>query len=114
MFALVFAHVDQAGGGPDGGKGGFDHRLGRSDKGDHRPVGSLARIDVQQFDAFDGFDGIGDLFDDGHIAALAEIGHAFDEWRHSSIRLGLANVGKLWGGMGDEEMRNRGIEELRN
>jgi len=79
VLAVVLGHVDELLGLAGGADGGLDHRLRRADEGDHRAVGGLARVDVEEFDALDGFDLVGDLPDDGQVAAFAEIRDAFDE-----------------------------------
>ena len=77
MRAVVLRHVDQFGGLLHPFEGGLDDRLGLADESYDRTVGRLARVDVEQFDALDGFDRRRDLPDDVLVAALAEIGHAF-------------------------------------
>ena len=86
VFAVVLAHVDEPGGFLHCPERGFDHRFRRSDEGDHRAVGGLARIDIQQRDALDSFDFVGDLLDDVQIAPFAEIGHALDELAVHALR----------------------------
>jgi hypothetical protein len=79
VLALVLRHVDQLGGLSDQPEGSLDHRVGRPGKGDHRPVGSHTRIDIEQHRAL----GVGDLgrdgVDDGPVPAFADVRHALDE-----------------------------------
>ena len=78
MRAVVVAHVDQLGSLAHAAERRLDHRFRLADEGHDRTVGRLARIDVEQFDALHGFDGRRDLADDVLVAALAEVGHAFN------------------------------------
>ena len=83
MRPLVVAHVDHLGGLLHSGESGFQHRLGFADEGDHRTVGRLARIHVEQLDAARRLDCVGDLLDDCLVASLAEIGDAlYDTFFH--------------------------------
>ena len=82
MGAVMLAHIYQFGGFLDHAIGGLASLLGLTDEGDDRAVGGLARIDVQQFHAFNFFDLGGDLVYDVHIAPFADIGHAFDKLFH--------------------------------
>ena len=79
MRAVVLSHVNQFAGFLHSLKSGLNHRCGVTDKSDHSAVGSLSRIHVQQFHAISAADDVGDLFDDVHVAALAEVGHAFHD-----------------------------------
>ncbi len=82
--ALVRPHVDDLGGLGDGAEGRFRGGFGGADERDHGPIGRGAGVDVQQLDLTDGLD----LADDGPdlllVAALAEIGDAFDELHFST------------------------------
>ena len=62
--------------------GGFEHGLGLADKSDDGAVGGLTGIDIEQFDTLDLFDLGGDLIDNIHVAALADIGHTFNKLLH--------------------------------
>ena len=79
MLAVMFAHVDQLGRNPRAAHGRFDDRLWLADQCDDGAVGGLAGIDVEQINAVNRFDRVGDLFDDGEVVALAEVWYAFDE-----------------------------------
>jgi hypothetical protein len=52
---------------------GFAH------EGDHRTVGGLSGIDIQQAHTFNGLHHGGDGIDLGTVAALADVGHTFDQ-----------------------------------
>ncbi len=47
-------------------------------KSDHGAVGSLARVNIEQRNALDSSDSVGNVFDNLFVAALAEIGHTFN------------------------------------
>ena len=94
MRAVVPAHVEHLRRLGDGLEGRFGDRLGRADEGDHRAVGVPAGVHVQQFDALDGLDGIGDLLDFGRVFSFREIGHALDDFpRHRKV-LGYSRAEK--------------------
>ena len=78
MIAFVMTHVDQFLRLFDGSESGFDNLVGRSDECHHSPIGRVTGIDIEQFDAIDLLNLVGDLFDDRHIAAFAKIWDAFD------------------------------------
>ena len=77
---MVTTHVDELTSLADGLESGLEHGVGFTHKGDHRTVGGFARVHVEQFHALDTFNLIGDLFDNGHIASLTEVRHAFHDF----------------------------------
>ena len=79
MLTVVFAHVDQLGGLSRGADGGLDDRVGCAYNGDHCAICGLAGIDVEQTDAFHSFNLVGDLFDEGEVAAFAEVRDTLDQ-----------------------------------
>ena len=82
VLAAVLHHVDELAGLPNRA----ERRLGDggrcADEGDDGAVGRLARVDVEQLDALDGLDLVGDLFDNRRIAAFTEIRNTFDQLAH--------------------------------
>ena len=53
-----------------------------TDKGHHGAVGALAGVDVQQLDALDAFNDVGDLLDDRQVTAFGEVRHTFNDFFH--------------------------------
>ena len=89
MLAVLATHVDHLRRGGDCLEGRLGNRLGRADEGDHRPVGIPAGIDVQQLDALDRLDRVGDLLDYGGVLSFREIGYALDDFpRHRNVLRG--------------------------
>ena len=66
----------------DGAEGGFDDGLGVADEGDDGAVGGVTRVDVEEPDAVDRLDLVGDLADQVGVASFREVGDAFDEAFH--------------------------------
>ena len=95
MGAVVVAHVDDLSGLLCATEGGLDDGLGLADEGHHRAVRGFAGINVEQFDALHRLYGVGDGFDDSHVAALAEVGHALDNLFFSSHYVFLRSCGVL-------------------
>ena len=63
-------------------EGGFEDGLGFAHKGYHRAVGGLTRIHVQKFYTLDGRNGCRNTINDRAVAALAEVGHTFNNSFH--------------------------------
>ena len=70
MFARVLTHINHLASSPNGLKSGFYNGFRFAYKGDNRAVGGLARVHIQKFYAFNGFNGICDLSDDCRVAPL--------------------------------------------
>ena len=70
VFARVLAHVNDFTGLSDGLKSSFYHCFRFANEGDDCSIGSGSRVNIKEFHAFYGVDGIGDLFDYGGIATL--------------------------------------------
>ena len=81
---LVDAHVDDLRRLGDGPEGGLLDGFGCPDERHNGPVRGRPRVDVEQFDAGDGFDLADDGLDLLRVPAFAEIGHALDEFHLSS------------------------------
>ncbi len=80
MGAVVAAHVEHGrrlGNRPERRLG---HRLRRANEGDHGPVGVPAGVHVEEPDARNRLDGVGDLLDFGGVLSFGEVGHALDQW----------------------------------
>ena len=92
---MVEVHVDELGGTAHAAEGGFAYGVGLAHEGDDSAVGGLARVDVEEADAFDALDGVGDGFYGLFVAAFREVGHTFDDFFHG-IR-GLNYFGELKG-----------------
>ena len=75
--SLVMTHVDDLRSLLHAAESRLGHRFGFAHESHHRPVGRLAGVYVQQFDALHGGDGVGYLLDDTHVAPLAEVGDTF-------------------------------------
>ena len=76
---MVLSHINQFASLFHCLEGGLNHRCGVTDKCDHCAIGSLTWVYVQQFHAIGTADNVGNLLDDVHVAALAEVGHAFHD-----------------------------------
>ncbi len=87
MRPVVVPHVDNLSRAFHPLESRFQHGVHGSDKGNYRPVGRFARIDIQDFDAIfadpRAGDRIDNLVDDIRVASFAEIRHAFDDGFHS-------------------------------
>ena len=82
MFTVMSGHVDQFGCLANGQKCSLGDRFRLADEGDDRAVRALSGVHVQQPHSPYRFYGIGDLPDDGQVAALREVGHALDDPVH--------------------------------
>ena len=80
VCTVVVTHVDELTGLADSLEGSLEHCVGLTHKGHHCAVGSLAWVHVEQFHALDTFDLIGNLLNNGHIASLTEVRHAFHDF----------------------------------
>ena len=79
VLPLVLGHVDELCGLLDQAESRFHNGLRRPDKRDDRSVGRCPGIHVEKANAFYGFHHGGDGVNLGTVAALADVGHAFDE-----------------------------------
>lgn len=86
MLAAVFAHIDELGSLPDSQECGLRYRLRLADKGDYGPVSGFSGIHIQEFNPFDAFDQVGDLFDNTQVAPFGEIGYALDQLFHIPVK----------------------------
>ena len=75
---MVLPHIDELPGLLHAEKRRLDHRLRLAHEGHHRTVRCVARVHVEQFHTLHTLNLVGNLFDDSHVAALAEIGHALN------------------------------------
>ena len=82
MCAVMLGHVDELGGFLDDLEGGFEDGLGLSYESDDSAVGGLAGVNVEEFDAIDLLNLGSNLIDNIHVAAFADIRHAFNELFH--------------------------------
>ena len=80
VSTMVSTHVDELTSLADSLEGSLKHSVRLSHEGHHRTVGSFTRVHVKQFHAFHFLNLIGDLFDNGHIASLTEVRHAFHDF----------------------------------
>ncbi len=87
MGAVMLGHVDEFGGFLHHLIGGFEDGLGLADEGDDGAVGCLAGVDVEELHAIDLFNLGSHLVDDIHVAAFADIRHAFNELFHDVLFL---------------------------
>ena len=74
----MITHIDHLGGFLDALEGSLQHRFGFADERNNRTVGRLSRIDVEQLDTVNRLDSGSDLLDYSLVAALAKVGHAFN------------------------------------
>lgn len=74
MCAVVSAHVDEFRRTLDALEGSFYHSLGLTYEGNHRAVGCLAGVYVEQLYALYAFDSVGYLFNLSFVASLGEVG----------------------------------------
>ncbi len=82
VSAMVLAHVDKLGCLAHAAYSGIKNRLGLTYESNNRAVSSLARIDIEQA-YFPTLLNLGcNRVDNGAVAALAEIGHAFNNLSH--------------------------------
>ena len=86
---MVLAHVDKLGRLADTPESRLGDGLRFTGKSDHGAVGSLARVNIEQRNALDSSDSVGNVFDNLFVAALAEIGHTFN---YSFIHKGSIHV----------------------
>jgi hypothetical protein len=82
MGPVVLAHVYELLGFGRTAESGFAYRPGLSHKSDHRAVGGLPGIHVQDPDTFYGSNGRYNGLDDTLISSLAIVGNTFDELFH--------------------------------
>src|SRR5256885_14429103 len=82
MVTFVPAHIDQFLSLRYRPKCGLSNLTGRARERHYGAIGRIARIDIEQFDAIDPLDLVGDLLDHAQIAAFAKIGNAFYELLH--------------------------------
>ena len=83
MVTLVLTHIDQFLSLFDGGKRSLADGVRLTDKRHDRAVCRRSGINVEQLDAVNTLDLVGDLPDNGHIAAFAKIGDTFDQLFHN-------------------------------
>jgi len=76
---MVGAHVDEFVRFPDQLEGALEHRLRLADKSDHRAVGFLPGIDIEQLDTCDRRRGLGHRVVDLGIATFGNIGDALND-----------------------------------
>ena len=79
---VVLGHIDKFGSLLHHLIGGFEHRLGLTHEGDDGAVGGLAGVDIEELHTFDLLNLGSHLIDDIHVAALADIRHAFNKLLH--------------------------------
>jgi len=79
VLAFVPAHINAGSCLLNPLKGSFYNGLRPTHKSDDGPVGSFARIYIEQLDASDCGYGIGDGLNDRRIAAFTKVRHTFDD-----------------------------------
>ena len=82
MLARMLAHVDQFDALARRSNRRFDNLIRRSDERHDGSVCRMARIDIEELDALDLLDLVGDLPDDGGVPSFAKIRYAFDQSSH--------------------------------
>jgi hypothetical protein len=87
VAAVVPGHVDQLGRTAAGTHRGFDHGFGCADEGDHRAMGVLARVHVEQRDTTHRFDLGAQGLDHRRVSAFGEVGNAFDDLLHDGLSM---------------------------
>ena len=73
MSAVMAAHVNQLSRHLNGLERCLTDRSRLTNEGNHRPIGGLTRVNVEQQHSFHAFDSRGDLLDDTLVAPLTEI-----------------------------------------
>ena len=86
MRAFVFAHVDEFRCFLNSAEGSFHRRFRTACERNNGAVRACTGVHVKQRDSFHRFNCCGDLANDIQVAALGEIGHAFDESLHKIRR----------------------------
>ena len=88
VSTMMVAHIDELTGLADSQEGSLEYCIRFTHKGYHRAVGSLTRVYIEQFHALNTFNLISDLLDNGHIASLTEVRHAFhDFFLHTHLKI---------------------------
>ena len=78
MGTMVLPHVDDLSGLAHCPEGGLHDGFRFTHESHHGAVSGLTGVHIEQAHAFHALYLIGNLFDDCRVAALAEVGHAFD------------------------------------
>ena len=73
-------------------EGGLHNSLWLAHEGNDGTVGGFARVNVEQLNALYRLDGISNLFDNAHVAPLAEVGHALDNLFFHSLNLQVISL----------------------
>jgi hypothetical protein len=79
MLAGMLAQIDQTYSSCYRGERSINDYLWLSHKGDYRPIVIGIKVAVQNNGAFDGRNGVGNLFDRLDLAALAEVWYTLNE-----------------------------------
>ena len=80
MLSVMMSHVDNLGSLSDCTESSLHDLLGLSYESHHGTVGGGTGIDVQELYTLYTLGGVGNLFDNLHIASLAEVGNALDKF----------------------------------
>ena len=75
----MVAQIDRVERGVEQGEDRLLHRLGLAGEREHRPVVGRVGRSIQQPDAIDRHNGLGDRVDDVRPAALADVRHALNQ-----------------------------------
>ena len=78
----MLAHINDLARFLDSLERSFHHRIRFAHESDHGTVGRLPRIHIQKLHTFNLFHFIGNLLDNRHVAAFAEVRHALDDFFH--------------------------------